>query len=119
MNDALGTVRFALKRGGLYAGVALFCDAIALSIDTVLLNKNMFHYFTLFTLTEAALLFLAGGALDIGGSLSFRRVMDHVAKKESSWTLDGHRKAQSRALPLIMTGVILLLLSFALAYPLN
>ena len=117
MNNAL--TKLVIKRGGLYTGVVLLSDAIALGMESVLLGKNMFHYFTLFTLLEAAMLFLVGGGLDIGGSLSFRRVMDHVSKKESTWSVEGHRRTQSRALPLILSGIILLVLSFALAYPLN
>jgi hypothetical protein len=119
MKNIIGTAKVAAKKGGLYAGVLLLSDAIALGIDSVLLGKNLFHYFTLFTLVEAAILFLVGGAMEFGGSLSFRRVMDYVSKTESAWSIEGHQKAQSRALPLIVAGIILLVLSFALAYPLN
>lgn len=108
-----------MKRGGLFTAVVLLSDAIALGIDSVVLGKNMFHYFTLFTLLEAAMLFLAGGGLDIGSSLSFRSVTDHVSKKESTWSVEGHRRTQYRTLALILSGIILLVLSFALAYPLD
>jgi hypothetical protein len=79
----------------------------------------MFHFFTLLTLIESALLFLIGGVIDIGRSLSFHKLMDHVSKTESDWSFDGHRRAQVKAAPIIMAGVILFVLSFILAYPLN
>lgn len=109
----------SLRHGSLYAGILLGCNAAALAIDSIVIGRNMFHYFTLFTLAEAALLFLVGGGLDIGGSLSFSRVMDYVSKREGSWTTGGHERAQSRAATFIVAGIILFLLSFALAYPLN
>jgi hypothetical protein len=109
----------SLRHGSLYASFLLGCNAAALAIDSIVIGRNMFHYFTLFTLAEAALLFLVGGGLDIGGSLSFSRVMDYVSKREGSWTTEGHERAQSRAAAFISAGIILFLLSFALAYPLN
>jgi hypothetical protein len=108
-----------LKHGSFYACFLVGCDAAALGTDSVIFSRNLFHYFTLFTLAEAALLFLMGGGWDISGSLSFSRIMDHVAKREHAWSVERHRRAQSTATAFIVAGVILLLLSFALAYPLN
>lgn len=108
-----------LRTGALYSGIILFSDAIGLGFDSIVLGRNLFHYFTLFTLAQAALLFLMGGAIDVGGSLSFSKVKAHVSKTESAWSVEGHQKAQSRAAPLIMAGIILFVFSFALAYPLN
>ncbi len=115
LNAALNAVR----QGTVYAGIILFSDAAGLAADSLLLGRNMFHYFTLLTLAEAALLFLLAGVLDIGGSLSFSKLRDHMAKTEKGWSMQEHRRAQSRAAPLIVTGVILFVLSFVLAYPLD
>ncbi len=108
-----------LRSGALYSGIILFSDAVGLGLDSMFLGRNMFRYFTLFTLIEAALLFLMGGAIDVGGSLSFSKVRDKVTKAEKVWSAEGHRRAQSRAAPFIVTGIILFLISFALAYPLG
>jgi hypothetical protein len=108
-----------VKRGALYSAVLLFSNAVGLALDSLIVGRNMIHYYTLFTLAEAALLFLVGGAMDVRGSLSFSRVRDHVTKSEKAWSADAHRKAQSKAAPFIVGGLILLALSFALAYPLN
>jgi len=58
--------RFAniVKQGLLYSGIILFSDAVGLGLDSLILGRNMFHYYTLFTLAQAALLFLVGGAVD-------------------------------------------------------
>jgi len=108
-----------VKKGLLYSGIILFSDAVGLGLDSLILGRNMFHYYTLFTLAQAALLFLVGGAMDVTGSLSFSRFRDRAKTSEKHWSVDAHRKAQSRAAPFIVTGVILLVLSFALAYPLS
>ena len=116
---ALASAANIAKGGALYSGMILFSDAVGLGVDSILLGRNMFHYFTLFTLAQAALLFLAAGALDVTASLSFSKVRGRVTKTEKAWSVEGQRKAQSRAAPFIVTGIILFVLSFALAYPLN
>lgn len=107
------------RKAALYSGLILISDAVGLGMDSLILGRNMFHYFTLLTLVEAALLFLIGGALDVGGSLSFTKVMNYVGKTNTIWSADGHRRAQSKAAPIIVAGIFFLALSFALAYPLN
>jgi hypothetical protein len=119
MKGMMRSAVISVKKGGLYAGIMLLSDTIGSAVGSIILWRNMFHYFTLFTLVEAAVFFLIGGAVDIGGSLSFRRIMDHVSKKEGAWSTEAHRQAQSRAFPFVVTGIILLVLSFILAYPLN
>ncbi len=113
--------RFAViaRKGGVYACLIVLLDAVALGLDSLILARNMFHFFTLMTLMESALLFLIGGAIDVGGSLSFHKLMSHVSKAQSDWSPQGHRNAQSRTAPIVLAGVILFVLSFALAYPLN
>ncbi len=107
------------RKGAIYSALFLLGDMGALGIDSVILGRNMFHFFTLMTLMESALLFLMGGALDVGGSLSFHKMMGHVSKSEKKWNADSHKIAQSRAVPIVLAGVVLFVLSFALAYPLN
>jgi len=81
--------------------------------------KNLLHYYTLLTLLQAALLFLIGGAQDLSGSLAFTRILGRISQTEKAWTLDGHRQAQEKAAPYVVTGIVLLCLSFVLAYPLG
>ena len=113
--------RFAVvaRKGGMYACLVMLLDAAALGLDSLFLGRNMYHFFTLMTLMESALLFLIGGAMDVGGSVSFHKLMNHVSKKETDWSTEGHLTAQSRAAPIVLAGVILFVLSFVLAYPLN
>lgn len=107
------------KRGAVYAALIILADFIALGLDSLLLSRNMFRYLTLFTLGQAGLLFFAGGAMDIAGSVSFSRAIDRLTKSEHEWNIENHRKTQSRAAPFIMTGLFLSVVSFLLAYPLN
>ena len=107
------------RKGAAYSALFLLGDLVALGLDSLILGRNMFHFFTLLTLIEAALLFVIGGALDVGGSLSFHKMMHHVSKTEGEWSAEGHKSALSRAAPIILAGFILFVLSFALAYPLN
>ena len=107
------------KRGAIYATLIVLADFIALGLDSFLLSRNMLRYLTLFTLGQAGLLFFVGGAMDISGSVSFSRAIDRLTKSEHDWSIESHRKTQSRAAPLIMTGLFLSVLSFLLAYPLN
>ncbi len=117
--NLLSRVAVIARKGGVYSGLILLLDGAALGIDSLILSRNMFHFFTLMMLMESSLLFLIGGAMDVGGSVSFQKLMNHVSKTESDWSTKGHRNAQSRAAPIVLAGVILLVLSFALAYPLN
>ncbi len=117
--NLLSRVAMIGRKGAVYSGLILLLDGAALGTGSLILLRNMFHFFTLMTLMESALLFLIGGAIDVGGSVSFHKLTNHVSKPERGWSTEGHRNAQSRAAPIVLAGVILLVLSFALAYPLN
>lgn len=97
----------------------LSANAIALSIDSLLLGHNLFRYFTLFALGEAGIFFLMGGALDVSGSVSYHVLKEHGSKTGLSWNTERHKRSQARAAPLVGTGLLLLAASFLLAYPLN
>jgi hypothetical protein len=92
---------------------------VGIAAASALFWQNLFHYYTLLTLLQAALLFLIGGAKDLSGSLAFTRIFNGVNQTKKVWTLDGHRQAQERAAPYVVTGLMLLVLSFILAYPLS
>ena len=113
-----GNLRKFIRTAVLYSGVILFADFIAFGIDSLLFGRNLFHYFTLFTLAEAGLLFLAGGAVDVSGSVSYHNIL-HASKPGPAWSTDHHRKTASRAIPLVLAALFLLVASFLLAYPLN
>jgi hypothetical protein len=108
-----------LKRSALLTCAITFVDAAGIAAASILLLQNLFHYYTLLTLLQAALLFLIGGAKDLSGSLAFTRIFNGINPTKKAWTIDGHRQAQETAAPYVVTGIILLVLSFILAYPLG
>lgn len=108
-----------IKKSGLYTCLLLFADTIAIGIQSIVLSRNMSHYFTLLTMFEAALLFLIGGAIDVTGSITYRRIADRLNKTEENRKFNNYDQKQIRAIPYIATGIILLALSFVLAYPIN
>jgi len=97
----------------------VFADAAGLAIPSIILYRNLFHYYTAVTLVESGLLFLVGGLMDIRGSISFRLTADRVSKVGKDWDVKAHKQAQLKAAPYILAGVQLLAISFILAYPLN
>lgn len=107
------------QKAAIYALILLLLNATGLGLYSLMLGRSMMHFFTLITLLESAGFFLVGGAMDVGGSLSFRKLTNNMSKTQSEWSMEDHRQAQSSAAPLIVAGVILLVASFALAYPLN
>ena len=101
------------------AAVIMFADAVGVAAGSTVLRLNLIHYYTLILLVQAGLLFVVGGALDVGGSLGFARIVDRVNRTKKSWTINKHEQAQQRAAPYILTGILLLVFSVILAYPLN
>ena len=97
----------------------MIADAVGLELIAILLGRNVFHYYTLLTMVQAALLFLIGGGRDMSGSLAFTRILKRTNQTEKSWTLDDGRRAQEKATPLILAGIMLLCFTFILAYPLG
>lgn len=97
----------------------LFGDAVGLAIPSIILYRNMFHYYTALTLVESAVLFVVGGLMDISGSISFKSTISHISKTGKAWDVKEHKQAQQKASPYIVTGILLFAISFILAYPLN
>ena len=108
-----------LRKSLLYSSLLLFADSLGIAVASIALGRSLFHHYTLLTLLEAAFLFLFGGAIDLGGSISYRRISDRINKTQKAWDFNEHRQTQTKAAPYIITGTILLILSFVLAYPLG
>jgi hypothetical protein len=108
-----------LRRSALLVCAITFADVVGLGIASILFWLNLFHYYTLLTLLQAGVLFLIGCARDLGGSLAFARIFGRISQTEKAWTFDEHREAQEKAAPYIVAGIVLLCLSFVLAYPLG
>ena len=108
-----------LRKSALLAFVIMFADAVGVAVGSIVLKLNLFHYYTLIMLVQAGLLFLVGAVLDVGGSLGFARIADRVSGTKKNWTFNEHEQAQQRAAPYIVTGILLLVVSVILAYPLN
>lgn len=114
-----GIVLKILQRSATYVVLVLFADMIGFGLPSIALGRNSFHYFTLVVLVEAGLLFLIGGAIDFTGSLSYRRLADHASRAERSWSFGHYTQKQESTVAYVLAGVVLLAVSFALAYPLN
>jgi len=108
-----------LRRSALIVCMITFADVIGLGFISIFFWRNVFHYYTLLTLLESALLFLIGGAQDLSGSLAFTRIFNRISRTDKEWTFNEGRRAQEKAAPLILAGVMLFCLSFILAYPLG
>ncbi len=129
MNIGMGTNAIAsgrrrivleiLEKSAFYVLLSLVADTIGIALPSIALYRNLFHYFTLVVLIEAGSLFLIGGTADFTGSLAYRRIMDRASGSEKSWSLTHYMQKQVSVAAYVVAGVILLLLSFVLAYPLN
>jgi len=108
-----------LKKSALLACEIMFVDAVGIAMVSILLRQNLSRYYTLLTLIQAASLFLVGGAKDLGGSLAFTRVANYITRTNRPWRFEDHEEAQEKAAVYVATGIVLLVLSFILAYPLN
>jgi len=112
-------IRPILRKSAIYVLSLLVADLIGVALPSIVLYRNLFHYFTLVLLIEAGLLFLVGGAADFTGSLAYRRIMDHGKSTETHWSFTHYTQKQVSVAAFVVAGGILLLLSFVLAYPLN
>jgi hypothetical protein len=101
----------------LLVGVIICGDTVGMTMLSIALRRNLFHYYTLLTLAQAGLLFLIAGALDLGKSLAFNRMISRASRE--NWTSDNHKHAQQIAVPYIIAALVLIALSFVLAYPLD
>lgn len=108
-----------LKKSAFLTCAIMFADAVGITAASILFWQNLVHYFTLLTLIEAASLFLIAGAKDLTGSLAFTRITSGTNGAKRTWTFDGHREAQEKAAQYVLAGILLLVLSFILAYPLG
>jgi len=105
-----------LRKSTLLTCVIMFADAVGVAVGSIVLKLYLFHYYTLIMFAQAGLLFLVGGALDVSGSLGFARITDRINGTKKSWSISEHNQAQQIAAPYIVTGILLLVLSFILAY---
>jgi hypothetical protein len=90
-----------LAKAVVYTTLILLVDVLLIAVSSVILSQNMVSYYTLLTLLEAAVLLFTGG---------FR-------KPES--VTPGLEPTLQRDWSLIITGLVVLALSFLLAYPLS
>ena len=102
-----------VKKTALLVGVIILGDITGTLMVSIGFHRDMFYYFTLLTLVEAALVFLVAGAIDIVSSVSFRRVTGVSRKLERSV---GMQKDAQQIATYVATGVVLLAVSFVLAY---
>jgi hypothetical protein len=108
-----------IRKSVKYVVLLSLVDVVGLEIPSLFLGRHLLHYFTLVLLVEAGLLFLIGGTLDFTGSLAFRRLADHASGARKAWNFGHYKKKQEGIAVLVLAGLILLALSFLLAYPLN
>jgi hypothetical protein len=108
-----------LKKSAFLACKIMIIDAVGVAIASISLSQNFSRYYTLLTLVQAASLFLVGGAKDLSGSLAFTRAANYIGHTKKQWTFEKHRDAQEKAALYVASGIVLLVFSFILAYPLN
>jgi hypothetical protein len=108
-----------LRRSAKYVILLLATDTVGLGLPSLFVGRLLLHYFTLLLLVEAGFLFLIGGTIDFTGSLAYRRLADHASGAEKSWSFGHYKQKQESTAVYVLAGVILLALSFLLAYPLN
>jgi hypothetical protein len=111
--------RKILRRSVTYVLLLLVADIIGMGLPSTFLGRHLLHYFTLLLLVEAGFLFLIGGVLDFTGSLAYRRLADHASGAEKSWSFGRYKEKQVDTAVYVLAGIVLLALSFVLAYPLN
>jgi hypothetical protein len=108
-----------LRRSVTYVVLLLVADMIGMGLPSIFLGRYLYHYFTLLLLAEAGFLLLIGGALDFTGSVTYRRLADRAGGGEKTWSLGHYKEKQVSAAVFVLAGLVLLALSFVLAYPLN
>jgi hypothetical protein len=90
-----------ISKAVIYTALILLVDALGIAGASAVLSSNLVSYFTLLMLLEAAVLLFTGG---------FRK---------PQIVTSGLSPTSRRDWSLILTGLILLVLSFLLAYPLG
>ena len=108
-----------MKKSALLDCKITFADAVGVTIASLLLRQSFSRYFTLLILLQAGSLFLVAGAKDLRGSLAFTKVTNYISHRKNVWTFEDHRETQEKAEIYVVSGILLLVLSFILAYPLN
>ena len=108
-----------IKKSVLLVCMIMLVDAIGTAAGCVLLRQNLVPYFTLLTMVESAVLFLLGGAQDLAGSLAFSKVIKRINRTKKEWRLEEHVEIHERAAIFVTSGIMLLILSFVLAYSLG
>ncbi|MGP8069751.1 MAG: hypothetical protein ACLP5V_07655 [Candidatus Bathyarchaeia archaeon] len=102
-----------LRRCVRYICIILLTDVAAIAATSILQDRNLFRYFTLLTFFEAAVFFLAGGAVEWG------RTRFTSAEDERPQSFDQLDKKKLSAAAYITIGATLLLISYILSYPPN
>jgi len=88
---------------------------IIISILVQIFSRPFLGSFVYLLMLEAALLFLAGGSMDLTSSLFLHRVRQYLSHTEDEWSEEQHRKAQRQGLTYAGAGALLLVESLLLS----
>ena len=87
----------------------------AISIAVQILSMPFLGSLVYLLMLEAALLFLAGGSMDLTSSLFLHRVRQYFSHSEDEWSEEKHRNAQRQGLTYAGAGALLLAESLLLS----
>jgi hypothetical protein len=116
----LSSIKQILKKS-LKLGIYLIIINVVLSIVVSKVYSNsvdssqIIAIFGNFTLIEAMVLFLYGGAVDITGTVKWFSAMKILGLQKKEWKEGDSRSAENKALEYILCGVILLIITVVFA----
>ena len=89
---------------------------VAISTIAQIFSLPFMDSFVYLLMLEAALMFLAGGSMDLTSSLFLHRVRQYFSHSEDEWSEEQHRKAQRHGLTYVGAGAFVLIESFILSF---
>jgi len=87
--------------------------AVFYSIDVLTAIRN--GYLTTMLFIESGVIFLAGGAIAMSGSIFFSKIKEHFFHSEERWSAEKQKKNEQKANLYILAGAFMFLESLVLA----
>lgn len=81
--------------------------SLFLKVSVVTLVKD--DFFPKILLLDSGILFLVGGLIAMSSSIFPSKIREHVLRSDEKWSLEKHKKSETKANLYILTGVLLLL----------
>lgn len=97
------------------AALVTLVDLVASFVAAYVIGMSVTSVLGLVLLLEAVALMLVGGAFDLGGAASTKRLFAILTRKRFDWSPQEHKTAQSRGAVYTLIGVLLFVEALALA----